>query len=211
VIIAVTNYWMVIPVVPILIGCIVVQQLFAKSSREVKRLESISRSPLFSYFSETLTGISTIRTYKLQDKFKAKHLQNIDNNLKCWFAHDMSQRWLGIRLGTLGALIVSLTAVVIVATRGMMDLGFAGLSLTYALQISVFISWGVLQSTETETQMNSVERILHYSTLDIENTEVVKQENEPPKSWPEKGEIVFKNFQMRYRSGLELVLKDINL
>lgn len=202
---------MVIPLVPIFIGCVLVQQMFARSSREVKRLESLSRSPLFSHFSETLTGISTIRAYKLDEQFKAKNLQNVDNNLKCWFAHDMAQRWLAIRLETLSALMVSLTAIVIVATRGMMDPAFAGLSLSYALQISVFISWAVIQFTETESQMNSVERVVHYTKLDIESTETIKKENEPPKSWPEKGEIIFDNFQMRYRSGLELVLKGINL
>jgi len=44
-------------------------QYYRRTSRELQRLDSISRSPIYSYFSETLTGIDTIRAFKLDQRF----------------------------------------------------------------------------------------------------------------------------------------------
>lgn len=211
IIIGATNYWMLIPIFPIFFALVIVQQLFARSSREVKRLESLTRSPLYSHFAESLTGISTIRAYKMEEQFKLINQQNVDKNLRCWFAHDMAQRWLGIRLETICAVLVTVTSMVIVATRGLVEPGLAGLALTNSIALSGFVSWAVIQFTETEIQMNSVERVVHYTGLEDEPTEIKKPECEPEPSWPQKGEIVFENFKLRYRPGLELVLNGINL
>ena len=58
----VTNPWLLFVVVPLTVLVVYICRYYLKTSRELKRLESIYRSPVFSHFSETLHGLDTIRT-----------------------------------------------------------------------------------------------------------------------------------------------------
>jgi ABC-type multidrug transport system fused ATPase/permease subunit len=129
------------------------QAYYLRSSRELKRLDSISRSPIYAHFGETLTGVNTIRAFGRVEEFKHENVQRLDTNQRAFFASNSSNRWLGIRLEFLGTIVVTLAALFAVIERDSIDGGAAGLSITYALQTTALLNWMVRMYTEMETQM----------------------------------------------------------
>ena len=130
-----------------------VQKFYIRSSRELQRLESITRSPIFSQFDETLTGVVTIKAYDRSDAFILQNEQKLDTNQRAFFLFNTANRWLGVRLEFVGAIVVSLASLFCVMERDNINAGSAGLSLTYALQTTALLNWLVRMYTETEAQM----------------------------------------------------------
>ncbi len=211
VVIAIAVYWFLIALVPIMILYLIFQGLYRRASRELKRLDSLTRSPLYSHFSESLTGISTIKAYRAQKLFAATNLAYIDLNQRPYYLQIMAQRWLGLRLDLLGAIIVGVTSFLALALRTSISPAQAGLALTYALQATNFLSWLVRQATEVEINMNAVERLVFYATEVPQEPPAVIANKRPTPSWPENGSIEFQNVSMRYRPNLPLVLHDLNI
>lgn len=207
--------------VPAFIGVIVpigamyiwIQRYYLRSSRELKRLDSVSRSPVYAHFQESLGGIATIRAYRQQQRFLLESEWRVDSNLKAFFPSISANRWLAIRLEFLGAVVIFAAAgfsIVSVASGSKLEAGMVGLAMSYALQITGSLNWIVRQTVEVETNIVSVERVLEYSRLPSEAPEI-NPRNRPPASWPASGEIQFNNYSARYREGLDLVLKNITL
>jgi ABC-type multidrug transport system fused ATPase/permease subunit len=126
---------------------------------------------------------------------------------------DSSIRWLAVRLEFLGSIIILSAAgfaIISVSTGSGLSAGLVGLAMSYALQITQSLNWIVRQTVEVETNIVSVERVLEYARLPSEAPEVIHR-NRPPISWPASGAVNFNNYSTRYREGLDLVLKGINL
>jgi ATP-binding cassette, subfamily C (CFTR/MRP), member 1 len=177
----------------------------------LKRLDAVSRSPIFAWFSESLAGLSTIRAYNQQSVFITKNALNIDLNQKCYIPSINVNRWLAIRLEFVGAVIIFVTAclaVVALVTTGI-DGGLVGLVLSYALSttgalvrclssglLEMLIShasknWVVRSASEVEQNIVSVERILHYVETPPEAPYEI-EDTKPANSWPSKGEVEFR-------------------
>merc|ERR1719444_198534 len=109
-----------------------VRQYFVKTSRELKRLEGISRSPLFSTFSETLNGLQTIRAFKMQSEFRDQNRRAADHNSNIFFTYWVASRWLAIRMDWLSVLLIGVVTLCLVAVQGKIDPAFAGLALVYS-------------------------------------------------------------------------------
>jgi len=120
-----------------------------------------------------------------------------------------SNRWVGLRVEFIGTVVVTLASAFAVIEKSNVAQGFAGLSISYALQLTGILNWLVRQATEAETQMVSVERVLSYTKLATEAAPIVP-ENRPPEDWPARGIIEFKDVQLRYREGLDLVLRGVS-
>lgn len=190
-----------------------IQRYYLRTSRELKRLDSISRSPIYAHFQESLAGISTIRAYRQTKRFAQENEWRVDANLRAYFPSINANRWLAVRLEFLGSLIIFAAAgfAIISVTGGSnLSAGFVGLSMSYALQITQSLNWIVRQTVEVETNIVSVERVLEYARLPSEAADVISK-NRPPASWPSKGAVSFNGYSTRYRQGLDLVLKDVNL
>lgn len=190
-----------------------IQRYYLRSNRELKRLESISRSPIYAHFQESLGGLSTIRAFKQQKRWAWESETRVDNNMKAFLPSIYANRWLGIRLEFVGSLVVFLAAslsILAVINGGKVSAGMVGLAMSYALQITQALSWIVRLSVEVETNIVSVERVLEYAQLPSEAEETVRN-NRPQPTWPANGAIQFNDYSMRYRPGLELVLKNIGL
>ena len=97
--------WFGIAIVPIAIIFYFVQTIYVNTARQLKRLESVSRSPIYSHFGETLSGASTIRAFGLQNKFTLQSEALVDKNQICYFPTIMANRWLAVRLETIGNFI----------------------------------------------------------------------------------------------------------
>jgi ABC-type multidrug transport system fused ATPase/permease subunit len=190
-----------------------IQRFYLRSNRELKRLESVSRSPIYAHFQESLGGLSTIRAFRQQDLWTYESGNRVDSNMKAFFPAVYANRWLGIRLEFVGALVVmcaaTLSILAVVGGSGP-SAGMVGLAMSYALQITQALNWMVRLSVEVETNVVSVERVLEYANLPSEAEDVVHN-NRPQPTWPAKGVIQFNDYSMRYRPGLPLVLKNIAL
>ena len=188
------------------------QKFYLSTSRELKRLDSTSRSPIFAHFQETLGGVSTIRAYKCENRFIATNESRIDFNQKAYYPSISSNRWLAIRLEFIGALIVFGSALFSVFTiwfNGSIPASIIGLMLTYSLSVTQTLNWLVRQSCEIETNIVSVERIKEYADLPREAPHF--NDFKIPEGWPTEGTVGFHDYCTRYREGLNLVLKGLDI
>ncbi|KAK4548531.1 hypothetical protein LTR36_009441 [Oleoguttula mirabilis] len=190
-----------------------IQKYYLRTSRELKRLDSISRSPIYAHFQESLSGISTIRAYRQAKRFALENEWRVDANLRAYFPSISANRWLAVRLELIGSVIILAAAgfsIISVSTGSGLSAGFVGLSMSYALQITASLNWIVRQTVEVETNIVSVERVLEYARLPSEAPEIISK-HRPAVSWPSKGAVSFNGYSTRYRPGLDPVLKNISL
>lgn len=193
--------------------CGFMQQYYVRTSRELTRLDSTTKSPIFSHFQESLGGMTTVRAYQKQTTFSNENENRIDTNLRAFLAFVASNRWVILRLELLGSGVIggaSGLAVLAIAAGYNTSAGAVGLALSFALQITTSLSWFVRMTVEIENNLVAVERVLEYTNLPSEAADVVP-ENRPASDWPANGALAFKDYSMRYRPGLPLVLQDINL
>jgi ABC-type multidrug transport system fused ATPase/permease subunit len=198
-------------VAPLLFVYSIYQQYYMRTSRELRRLDSVTRSPIYAHFQETLTGTATIRGFGQQNRFEHINQSHVDNNMSAYFPTVNTNRWLAVRLEFIGSLIILGSAGLSIFTLkfGHITAGLVGLSVSYSLQITQSLNWIVRMTVEVETNIVAVERVKEYSQLEPEAAEIV--DPRPPVTWPSQGEIIFKNYSTRYREGSDLVLKKINL
>lgn len=183
--------------------------VYLNSSRDLKRLESVQRSPLYQQFGETLNGIVTIRAYGDGPRFIVDNHRRINNYNRPHIYLWASNRWLALRVDVTGALVSFFTAVFIITNIGKVDAGAAGLSLTYAVTFTENILWLVRLYSEVQQNMNSVERVNEY--LDVEQeAEAVISDSRPPADWPSAGAVEFSSYTTRYRADLDPVLRGVS-
>jgi len=182
---------------------------YRSSAREMKRFESVLRSDVFAKFSEGLSGTACIRAYGLKDRFIVNLRASIDNMNSAYYLTFANQRWLSTRLDFIGNLLVFVTGILVVTSRFNVSPSIAGLVLSYILAIVQMIQFTVRQLAEVENGMNATERLHYYGTALEE--EAPLHTVEVRKSWPESGEIIFNDVQMRYRAGLPLVLNGLSM
>jgi len=186
-----------------------VQRVYVSTARQVKRMESITRSPIYTHFSESISGASTIRAYSRDDDFILENETRIDTNQSCYYPGYVSSRWLSVRLEIIGNIVLMFAALFAVLSKGSINPGSVGLSLSYALNVTGQLNMLVRQSSEVETNMVAVERISEYQDI-VQEAAFDVPENDPGQEWPEHGVIKFDNYQTRYREGLDLVLRGID-
>lgn len=193
---------------PCLVFYILLQSFYRNTSRELQRIESISRSPIFAQFSETLSGSASIRAYHCYDRMVTVNEHLLNNNNKAYFTLQAMNQWLGIRLDLIGNIIIFTTAIFIIVFRDQVTPAECGLALSLALTTTNYLNRATLASSDLETKMNSAERILASCDGPVEPPSTPN--NEPEASWPTTGDITFENYKMRYREGLDLVIRGIS-
>ncbi|XP_076174831.1 multidrug-Resistance like Protein 1 isoform X2 [Ptiloglossa arizonensis] len=195
----------IIVIIPIALLHYFIQRLYVASSRQLKRLESVSRSPIYSHFSESVSGAQMIRAFGVQERFIHESESKVDFNQVCYYPSIIANRWLAVRLEMVGNLIIFFAAFFSVLNRDTMASGVVGLSVSYALQITQTLNWLVRMTSDVETNIVAVERIKEYT----ETPQEAPWKNlnyTPPNEWPMQGHVEFKDYKVRYREGLDLVL-----
>ncbi|KAK2048585.1 ABC transporter [Colletotrichum somersetense] len=183
---------------------------YLRASRDLKRLESVQRSPLFQQFGETLSGMTTIRAYGDERRFIRENLSKINVQTRPFIYLWAANRWLAFRTDVLGDLVSFFAGVFIIISlgTGTVDPGSAGISLSYAIGFTENVLWLIRLYAINEQNMNSVERIKEY--LDVEQeADPVVEKNRPPENWPSQGSVEFINYSTRYRADLEPVLRNL--
>lgn len=176
-----------------------VQKHYLNTSRELQRLESISRSPIFSHFAETINGVKTIKAFGREQRFVRDNLDKIDRNMAAYYCNISANRWLGFRLEFMGIFVVTVAALFAVFSRETLGAAYAGVSILYALQVTNVVNWMVRMMSAVEIDIVSVERILSYCNLPTESSTVAQAL--PPAIWPKEGSVEFKHVALRYRPG----------
>uniref|UniRef100_A0A3P8RDL9 Multidrug resistance-associated protein 4 n=1 Tax=Astatotilapia calliptera TaxID=8154 RepID=A0A3P8RDL9_ASTCA len=197
-----------IPVVPLLIIFLYLRSFYLRTSRDVKRLESTTRSPVFSHLSLSLQGLSTIRALKAEERLKKAFDAHQDLHSEAWFLFLMTSRWFALRLDSICSIFITLTAFGCVLLRHGLEAGEVGLVLTYAVTLIGNFQWTVRQSAEVENMMTSVERVVEYTELKSEAP--LETQKRPPPDWPSQGMITFDRVNFFYSKDGPPVLKDIN-
>jgi ABC-type multidrug transport system fused ATPase/permease subunit len=202
--------------VPVLAVYYRIQKLYRASAREVKRLDSISRSPRFAHFKETLQGLVVIRAYGKGDWFLREFYARLRHSQRMFYGHYMINRWFSTRIPVVGGIVAMATTLsIVVALRyGRISSGAAGLLTVYSLSFWGVLNWGIRIWAEVEARMTSMERVRHFINLPQEQNFAVRGAErappEPPAEWPQAGEIRFENVRARYAPHMPLVLQGLN-
>jgi len=197
--------WMIAFALLLLVICMHYALRYLTGAREVKRLESNSKSPIFESFGAALMGISTVRAFDKAEVYVQRMYRKIDTYAQAYWHLWLFNRWMGFRLNMVGAVFATITAALIVSIHGV-DASLAGFALSFALEYTVALVWALRQYANVELDMNAVERIVEYSNLPVEN-----QSGEPaPAAWPTEGRLEVANLVVSYAADLPPVLKGLS-
>ncbi|KAG8182125.1 hypothetical protein JTE90_002619 [Oedothorax gibbosus] len=189
---------------------LIIQKYHLTTFRQIKRLESTSRSPIYSLFMESIQGVSSITAYGIQNEFIESFEERLDNCFLCTHNSYICTRWMTFNLDVLGSILVLVASLLAVLYRHTLSPAVVGLVVTYALSVTDALKWFIKLNSELEDKSISIERVDEYCHLKAE-----APWNLPYKSlkddWPQSGNIVFENYSTKYRENLDLVLKEINL
>uniref|UniRef100_A0A0E0C1T3 ABC transporter C family member 13 n=1 Tax=Oryza meridionalis TaxID=40149 RepID=A0A0E0C1T3_9ORYZ len=201
----------VVLVVPLLMLNLWFRKYYISTSRELTRLESITKAPVIHHFSETVQGVMVIRCFQKQDNFFHENLSRLNASLKMDFHNNAANEWLGLRLELIGSLVLCVTALLMVTLPSNIVLPeYVGLSLSYGLSLNSVMFWAIWLSCNIENKMVSVERIKQFTNIPSEAEWRIK-ETAPSANWPHKGDIDIIDLKFRYRHNTPLVLKGITL
>uniref|UniRef100_A0AAR2JGP9 ATP-binding cassette, sub-family C (CFTR/MRP), member 8b n=1 Tax=Pygocentrus nattereri TaxID=42514 RepID=A0AAR2JGP9_PYGNA len=199
-----------IALLPLAIAYYFIQKYFRVASRDLQQLEDSTQIPLLSHYSQTIEGLTTIRAFRHEQRFKKKLLEYTDaNNIASLFL-TAANRWLEVRMEYIGAFVVLIAAVASITSALYSELsaGLVGLGLTYALMVSNYLNWMVRNLADMEVQLGCVKRIS--SLLHTQPESYNGELTQVPAGWPKYGEIQIENLSVRYDSSLKPVLKRVN-
>jgi ATP-binding cassette subfamily C (CFTR/MRP) protein 1 len=214
ILISILEPYFIIAVVPIIILYLYVQSFYRISAREFKRLGSVSKSPIFSHFNETLNGLPLIRAFKQQKAFMETNYNKLNENNRAYLVQILGNRWIGIRLEMLGILVNFVTALISIIQRSSINPAIVGLIISYSINTTHFLTYLLHNSAQLENDMNSVERIKYYTDnipTELNQLSTTIDLSLHQQNWPKQGCIQFKQFSMRYRDNLPLVLNNISI
>ncbi|XP_026324288.1 probable multidrug resistance-associated protein lethal(2)03659 [Hyposmocoma kahamanoa] len=210
VVVAVVNYWLLIPTMVVGLVFYGLRMFYLASSRSIKRLEGVTRSPVFSHLNASLQGIITIRAFGAQEALIREFDNHQDLHSSAWFLFIASSRAFGFWLDLLCVFYIAIVTLSFLVLKQEEYGGNVGLAITQAIGLTGMIQWGMRQWAELENQMTSVERIGEYSKIDSEPPLESEPSKKPPPTWPEHGYIQFKNVSLYYTPGEPAVLKDLS-
>jgi ABC-type multidrug transport system fused ATPase/permease subunit len=218
--------WLALPLIPGAFVFLRIRQRFLHSSRELKRLDAISRSPVYVEMGTAIGGIVTLRAFGAEERTHLSFLRRVEDNGRAWYWFLVISRWMGFWLDCICAALVLLLvlagALLHSSGIGGADTGLLGFAIVHAMSLSGVFQWCIRQSAAVETYMTSVERLLYYAKLESEVGTKAKELLEAPaeledgvglvsEDWPPLGAIECKDLHIRYRHDLPLVLKGVSV
>ncbi|ROL43687.1 ATP-binding cassette sub-family C member 8 [Anabarilius grahami] len=197
----VTPFFLIV-LAPLAITCYFIQKYFRVASKDLQQLEDSTQLPLLSHFSETVEGLTTIRAFRYEPRFRQRLLQFTDANNMASLFLTAANRWLEVRMEYIGACIVLIAAVASITNSQYNHLS-TGL-------VSNYLNWMVRNLADMEVQLGAVKRIKALLKTEPESYEGLLSASQLPEGWPQRGEIQIQNLSVRYDSTLKPVLKQVN-
>ncbi|CAF1469541.1 unnamed protein product [Adineta ricciae] len=206
------NPWILLLLIILMPAFILLCYYYLRTSLQIKRLESVTRSPIYTLFASTLSGLTTIRSFKVENDFTQLFVGKINANTRAYMTMLGASHWFASRLDFMSVLFLLVTAVLSVTFRKILIPSGVAISLMYCMQMTTSFQWSIRQLMEAANCTTSAERIDEYAQLPPEEDESDrKQLIETPEDWPSRGAIDYRNYSLRYRPYLEPVLKNINV
>lgn len=209
----------IIPYILILLPFVAIAFYFLRSayistSRQIKRIEAVTRSPVYGSVGTLLEGLGVVRAFDAGNRFVDNFVHTQNENTRVYFAFISCARWLGFRLDVGSAGFLGVVAFACVGLRDSLGLksGVVGLVLAYVLQLTGLLQWAVRQSAEVENLMVSVERVVEYTNIPSEESDDdIKRAKARalPGSWPASGEVKLTDMSLTYPTAPRPVLRNI--
>ncbi|KAF5294185.1 hypothetical protein FQR65_LT10896 [Abscondita terminalis] len=202
---SVINYWFFLPSISLLLFFLVIRKVYMKTSRSVKRIEGITRSPIFGHMSATLQGITTIRAFGAENILQEEFDYYQDAHTSAWYLYISSNKaftfWLDFICGIIASLII---LSLLVYNKGYLG-GDVGLVVNEFLSLMGVLQWGMNQWSELENHMTSVERVLEYKHVKTERVQQLPENFST--NWPQFGKITFSNVSLSYTPNIHILKK----
>ncbi|XP_025405942.1 probable multidrug resistance-associated protein lethal(2)03659 isoform X3 [Sipha flava] len=211
IVVGIVNIYLMIPTFIVGIIFYKLRVFYLSTSRSVKRLEGVTRSPVFAHLNASLQGLTTIRAFEAEQILSKEFDNHQDLHSSAWYLFIASSRAFGFWLDVVCLIYISIVTFSFLIIGNNTYGGNVGLAITQAIGLTGMFQWGMRQSAELENQMTSVERVLEYTNTPQESALESLPNKKPPKEWPQKGQIVFKNFYLRYSLDTPHVLKNLNI
>ncbi|XP_053685732.1 ATP-binding cassette sub-family C member 4 [Sabethes cyaneus] len=208
--VSIVNYWFLLPTAIIATLMFFIRKIYLNSSRAVKRIESVNRSPIFTHTNATLQGLSTVRAFQAQDALTKEFNEQMDVNTSAFYIFITTTRAFALWLDLVCVIYVAVVTLSFLLWGQDTLGGSVGLAITQTISLIGMCQWGMRQSAELENQMVSVERVSEYTNLPPEPPLETAPKYRPQKSWPEEGVIKFINVDLSYSDDGEKVLKDLS-
>ncbi|KAG0213036.1 hypothetical protein BGX33_003167 [Mortierella sp. NVP41] len=186
---------------------VLLQKYYIRTSSMLRRLDSVTRSPLYQHFGESLNGLSSIRAMNLKNRFIDENTARCDKSSTASYAYWMINRWLNVRLEALTAVAIFVVALLAVLNKGSISPSMAGLALSSTSMLTYNVIWALRSYCNLCSDLIAVERVHEYSNKRTEAPATTGVNL--PQNWPQ-GRIVFKDYSTRYREGLDLVIKNVS-
>ncbi|KAE9540068.1 hypothetical protein AGLY_005320 [Aphis glycines] len=172
---------------------------------------SRTRSPILGYMNASLQGLSTIRAFEAEEVLSREFDNHQDLHSSAWYIFISSTEALGFALDIICLIYITILTFSFLVVENDIFGGDVGLVITQAISLTGSLQWGIRQFAQLDNQMTSVERVLEYTNVPQEAELESSQDKKPPKEWPDKGQIVFENFYLRYSLDTAHVLKNLNI
>jgi ABC-type multidrug transport system fused ATPase/permease subunit len=197
--------WLLVLASLLLVCCLQLSSTFLAGAREIKRLESIAKSPVFEHFGSSLTGLLTIRAFGKADVYIDHMHARIDRHARASWNAWLFNRWLGLRMTIAGAVFTTATAALVVYVPTI-SASMAGFVMSFALQFNFAVSLALRSYANLEMDMNATERVLEYTTLETEDQAGLQ----PPAAWPTHGRIEVQDLVVGYAPELPPILNGLS-
>jgi ABC-type multidrug transport system fused ATPase/permease subunit len=192
----------------ITVGFYMISDYYLWAVRSLKRFNSVSVSPIYQHFDETLHGVTVIRAMSVQQRFVDENAKRTNYNANAYVSYSNCNRWVDVRLQWLSATIVLSIALSGVFGRYTVDASVLGLSMSFAMGITDSVMWLCRDFSEWQSNLIAIERIQEYTEKHTEAPELTSKVI--PDLWPIEGRVVFTDYSTRYREGMDLVLKHLS-
>ncbi|KAG0048489.1 hypothetical protein BGZ89_004587 [Linnemannia elongata] len=202
--------WFFAIMVPLGICYYILGGFFLVSSRELKRLDSAARSPMYAHFGETLAGLVTIRAFNDTERLAIQATSLLDRSQTTGYLTNMTNRWLQIMIDQLSTFTLGFVCLMAVIQREGSAAGYFAIILSQIGVLTIIMSRILSTSCLIQTSIVSIERVREYANLTSEARDIIPDSKTDP-AWPQSGAIELKDYSVRYREGLDLVLKDVSV
>ena len=196
---------LILPAVGLVAVCLKVGRLYVAGAREMKRLESVARSPIFVLFGSSVAGRQVIRAFGRVEAYRDYMYAAIDQHAQTVWHLQLFIRWLTFRVSMAGVVFSTVTAALAVYLPNV-SASLAGFVIGFAMQFTTAMSMTTKMTANMEMNMNATERVFEYSDVESE----VLGGCEPPAAWPTQGRLQVSNLTVRYDSTLPAALSDVN-
>ena len=202
--------WFTVPLVALLGVFLGLDMLINNGVREIKKVENQAKSPVLHHLTSAMAGVSIIRGFRMQGEFQGRFREDLHNHLSARAMFSFSSIWYMLRMDIIASVAIFVTAMFSVGSRGAVSPAAAGVALSNIFLTGSFIPFVMRLKAEFQARFNSIERITEYAELPSEAPAEI-EDTRPPAEWPQRGRVTYDKVSFRYRPGLPLVLRDIDL